>query len=73
MLFRSHRDFAFNPSATQAQLTLVQSQSFWNLRLYIDDNSQGIHNPTFAAQMLWDAINNLNVNAGAGITVGPRP
>ena len=68
-----HRDFAFNPSATQAQLTLVQSQSFWNLRLYIDDNSQGIHNPTFAAQMLWDAINNLNVNAGAGITVGPRP
>lgn len=51
-------------------LTEVQAQSLWNLKFYVEDHSGGIHNPTFAAQILYDAIDNLNDNAAAGITLG---
>jgi hypothetical protein len=51
----------------EAEMTQTQAESFWNLRYFIEDKSGGIHNPTFAAQMLYDAANNL------GLTVGTRP
>ena len=62
-----NRDFASNGSVT---LSLAQAQSYWNLQLYLEDRSNGIHNPVFAAQILYDAIVNLNNNAGAGIVIG---
>ena len=61
------RDFVAGASVT---LSLVQAQSYWNLQLYLEDRSKGIHNPVFAAQILYDAIVNLNTNAGAGIVIG---
>jgi hypothetical protein len=61
-------DWEFNPTTTV--FTLVVSQSLWNFKYFIEDKSQGVHNPTFAAQILYDAIDNLNDNAAAGITVG---
>jgi hypothetical protein len=75
-----HKDWQFNPfsapgldsaGTTQAQvaLNLWQSQSFWNLKLFMEDRSRGIHNPKFAARILYDAIKNLNDN-GAGLTLG---
>jgi len=57
-----NRDFAMNPAT--ASLTTAQSQSFWNLKLFLEDRSNGIHNPTFAAEILWDAIVNLNTVVG---------
>ena len=50
--------------------TEVQAQAFWNFKYFIEDKSRGIHNPIFAAQILYDAIDNLNDNAAAGLTLG---
>jgi hypothetical protein len=50
--------------------TLVEAQSLWNLKFFIEDKSNGVHNPQFAAQILYDAIDNLNDNAAAGLTLG---
>jgi hypothetical protein len=35
--------------------TLNQTEAFWNLVVYEEDRSQGIHNATYAAQLLYDA------------------
>ena len=66
-----NQDWQFNP--VQTSLSLVISESFWNFKLFIEDHSGGIHNPTFAAQILYDAIDNLNDNAGTSLTLGTRP
>jgi hypothetical protein len=50
-----------------AEMTRAQAQSFWNLRYFIEDKSNGIHNPHFAAEMLYEAANNL------ALTVGDNP
>jgi hypothetical protein len=79
-----HKNWEFNsysappidtyPATTLAYpaLTLWQSQAFWNLKLFMEDKSAGIHNPTFAARMLFDAVQVLNDN-GAALTLGTRP
>jgi hypothetical protein len=56
------RDFVISSGKS---LTLVQAQSFWNLQLYLEDRSGGIHNPVFAAQILYDACVNLGIVVGA--------
>ena len=53
-----------------AEMSQFQSEAFWNLRYFIEDKSIGIHNPDFAAQLLWDAITHLNANESAGLTIG---
>ncbi|MGO9309050.1 MAG: hypothetical protein ACLQDL_08515 [Spirochaetia bacterium] len=58
-----NRDFAEGPSVTFT--TLAQAQSYWNLQLFLEDRSQGIHNPVFEAQILYDACMNLG---GLGVS-----
>jgi hypothetical protein len=55
-----HKDFELN----QANLSLswAEAKALWNLELFLEDKSAGIHNPRFAAQIFYDAITNLNVN-----------
>ncbi len=53
-----------------AAVKAVKAEAYWNLQLFLYDRSDGIHNPTFAAQILWDSINALNTVAGAGIPLG---
>lgn len=50
-----------------AAMTEAQGASFWSFKYFIEDKSGGIHNPRFAAQMLFDAATDL------GLTVGTRP
>jgi len=57
-----NRDFVAAASVT---LSLVQAQSYWNLQLFNEDRSEGIHNPVFAAQILYDACVNLGIAVGA--------
>jgi hypothetical protein len=69
-----HRDWEFNAAAITAVDTGVtnilaypmlnkwQSQSFWNFKLFMEDKSRGVHNPRYAAQILYDAIMNLYDN-----------
>jgi hypothetical protein len=70
-----NQDWVFNPSSTKLQLDASQSEAFWNLKLFIEDRSGGIHNPTFAAQILYDSIDILNndVNYPVTLTKGTRP
>jgi hypothetical protein len=79
-----HRDWEFNgysPPSVDYGLTTVlaypvltkwQSESFWNFKFFMEDRSAGVHNPTFAAQILYDAIKHLNDN-GTAIGLGVRP
>lgn len=66
------RDWEFNgfsPVAVDFGVTLIpdaypamnkwQSQSFWNFKYFMEDRSAGIHNPKYAAQILYDALKNL--------------
>ncbi len=55
-----------------ATFTQAQAASFWNFRLALEDRSGGIHNATYVAQLLWDAIENLQLNAGASIVTYPN-
>lgn len=85
-----HRDWEFNsysaPSADMGVLTILaypalnkwQSQSFWNFKYFMEDKSAGIHNPRYAAQILYDALQNLLDNGVAasaisGGALGTRP
>jgi hypothetical protein len=79
-----HKDWEFNPVSAPAidypgttlavvALNKWQSQSFWNLKLFMDDKSGGVHNPKFAARILFDALQNLKDKGVAGITLGTRP
>jgi hypothetical protein len=66
-LYKFGLEYAFQ----ETEMSLQQAYSFFNLKLFIEDKSDGIHNPTFAAQILWDAINNLNqAPLSAGIQLG---
>jgi len=64
-----YSDYRTNTQGTIA-FTPAQAESFYNLRMFLFDMSNGIHNPRFAAQVLYDSIQNLNVNAKAGLKVG---
>jgi hypothetical protein len=60
-----NRDFVVNSGAS---VTQVQAEALWNLSLFLYDRSNGIHNPIFAAQILYDSC------VAVGITgLGPRP
>ena len=58
-----NRDFVYNSAS--AKLTAAQSESFWNLKLYLEDRSNGVHNATFAAEILYDACTNVGIAVGA--------
>jgi len=70
-----HQDWVFNQSSTKIQLDAPQSQAYWNLKLSMEDRSGGIHNPTFVAQILYDSIDILNLDANYPVTLtkGTRP
>ena len=51
-----------------SRLTEAQSRAFWNFRYFIEDKSQGIHNPDFAFQILYDAADDLGLNPDSVIT-----
>jgi hypothetical protein len=48
-----------------ATFTEQQARAFWNFRLFIEDKSDGIHNPRYAAQILYDAADDLGLAVGA--------
>ncbi len=50
-----------------AEMTEAQAQAYWNLKYFIEDKSMGIHNPHFAAEMLYEAVVSL------GLTFGDDP
>jgi hypothetical protein len=58
------KDWAFAAS----RLTETQSRAFWNFKLFIEDKSQGIHNPVFAIRILWDSVDDLGLTPS-----GSRP
>jgi hypothetical protein len=58
------KDWVFAAS----RLTEIQSYAFWNFKLFIEDRSQGIHNPVYAHQILYDAAQVLSLTP-----VGTRP
>ncbi len=58
------KDWAFAAS----RLTEAQSRAFWNFRYFIEDKSQGIHNPVFAIRILWDSVEGLGLTPN-----GSRP
>lgn len=77
-----HKDWEFNGFTPLVGVTSVlaypalnkwQSQSLWNFKYFMEDKSEGIHNPTFAARILFDALKNLQDNGVGGITLGTRP
>ena len=49
-----------------------QSKAFWNFKFFIEDKSQGIHNPKFAHQILYDAVVALGMTP-AGTPPPNRP
>ncbi len=55
------RDWEF----AQASLNEAQSYAFWNFKLFIEDKSNGIHNPVFAYEILYDAAQALGINVSA--------
>ena len=59
-----NRDFILNSNVA---LTQVQAEAYWDLQLFLYDRSNGIHNPTFAAQILYDSC------SAVGLVVGTRP
>ena len=52
-----NKDWVF----ASATLSQTQSYAFWNFKLFIEDRSQGIHNPYFAHQILYDAVEALGM------------
>ena len=69
--YNLYSDYRTNAGPSLA-LTRSQAESFYNLRMFLFDGSFGIHNPKFAAQVLYDSIMNLNVNAHAGLKAGAK-
>ena len=47
--------------------TLKQTEAFWNLLVYEEDRSQGIHNPTYSAQLLYDAEKLVDLTPAAAL------
>jgi hypothetical protein len=53
------KDWVFTtslPGAGGFTLTEEDSFAYWNFMYFIEDRSHGIHNPTFALQILWDSV-----------------
>ncbi len=69
--FLYYSDYRTN-AGPEIAFTRAQAESFYNLRMFIFDMSFGIHNPQYAAQVLYDSIKNLNVNANAGLKIGAK-
>jgi len=66
---RYNVNWTFNTSGYY--LTVPQMQALWNLTLFAEDKSVGVHNPVFAAQILYDAITLINGDAtsqGTGVS-----
>ncbi|HUX40170.1 MAG TPA: hypothetical protein VMV83_03295 [Rectinemataceae bacterium] len=51
-------------------MTSNEAQAFWNFSLFTEDRSLGVHNPVYAAQLLYDAIQLINVDAEVGGVTG---
>lgn len=64
-----HLNWAFNPGSPS--VTPTQAQALWNLKLFEEDKSNGIHNPRFAAQLLYDAISTLGLTPPTNWTTRP--
>jgi len=53
-------------------MSLKQAQAFWNLEVFAYDKSGGMHNPVYAAQLLYDAIELVKADAiGTSIPTNP--
>jgi len=48
-----NKDWTYNSS--NKYMTQAQAQALWNLMLFYEDRSLGVHNPQYAAQLLYDA------------------
>jgi len=60
---RFNVDWAYN--GTGYYLTQNQAQAYWNLMLFAEDKSVGVHNPVYASQLLYDAITLINADTAA--------
>jgi hypothetical protein len=47
-------------------MTIKVQQALWNFTIFMQDRSDGIHNPKYAAELLYDAINLINTDTAAG-------
>jgi hypothetical protein len=54
-------------TSPSAYMTVNEMQALWNFKLFAEDRSDGIHNPQYAAQLLFDAITLINADTGAGV------
>jgi hypothetical protein len=61
------RDWVFTSSISSSNFSLSEDESFayWNFMLFTEDKSQGIHNPPFAYQILYDSAEALGINVSA--------
>ncbi|HUX40169.1 MAG TPA: hypothetical protein VMV83_03290 [Rectinemataceae bacterium] len=57
---RFNVDWAYH--GTGYYLTPSQAQAYWNLMLFAEDKSVGVHNPVYASQLLFDAITLINAD-----------
>jgi nitrate reductase cytochrome c-type subunit len=52
--------------AATVYMTIKVQQALWNFKIFTEDRSDGIHNPKYAAELLYDAINLINTDTGTG-------
>jgi hypothetical protein len=53
-------------------MTVKEYQALWNFKIFAEDRSNGIHNPRYAAELLYDAITLINSDTGVGgVRAGP--
>ena len=45
----------WSTSTTNLYLTVAQAAAYYNFMMFIRDHSEGVHNPKYAAQLLYDA------------------
>ena len=64
-----HLDWEFNPNSPYVSAT--QAKALWNFKLFCEDKSLGVHNPEFAAQLLYDAISTLGLTQPTNWTARP--
>jgi hypothetical protein len=76
-------DYSYTPGTTYVEykdwklnettnyLTKAQNQAAWNFYLYELDRSKAIHNPTYAAELLYDAISLLGLTQPTAWTSRP--
>ncbi len=51
-------------------MTVKVQQALWNFKVFSEDRSDGIHNPKYAAELLFDAITLINGDTGTNGTNG---